>query len=527
MKIQSLKKQFKKSFQLLVLLSVMLVVESAVALTFLDILEFKVEGNTLLKQPDVERAVAPFLGYARKVDDVDKAARALQSMYRSQGYPTVFVEVPDQDVVNGVVALRVVEAKVRRVVVDGARYFSLQEIRKTMPSIEEGAVLHLPSLQRDQQQANMVNSDLVVVPVIKPGPMVDTIDVDLSVEDSVPVHGGIEMSNYHSADTTSTRLAADIAYRNLWQKHHEMSLQMQVSPQNTDEVNVIAGSYSLPLGMDGSKLSFIAVDSDSEIASLDGINVLGDGSIFTVRYTHPFVLEPNALHSIFIGVDYKDFIETLDVGAGETAETPIDYLSWSGGYNMYSRDGAVKDNLSLNFVLGVRGVANAEDEFGNKNNQALPNFLLWKLDWRRGYQIYEGWELSHQIRAQLSDSALVSNEKFGAGGVGTVRGYFESQIQGDYGGVFNLELQTPSLSQNINWLNKTKLAVFYDAAYARLKSPLSDQQDEFIISSYGLSLRAELMKALKLKVDSGVAIKSEGEVEKNEMRTRASVRLAF
>ncbi|WP_159931133.1 ShlB/FhaC/HecB family hemolysin secretion/activation protein [Oceanicoccus sp. KOV_DT_Chl] len=503
------------------------VVSTAQALTFLDILEFSVEGNTLLEKSVVERAVAPFLGYTRKVDDVDNAARALQSVYRNKGYPTVFVEVPEQDVVNGVIKLKVVEARVRRVTVDGAQYFSIKEIRGKMPSVAEGNVLHLPSLQQDQQQVNMANADLVVVPVIKPGPVANTIDVDLSVEDSLPVHGGIELTNYHSAGTTSERLAADISYRNLWQQHHDMSLQMQISPQNRDEVQVIAASYSLPMNELGAKLSFIAIDSDSEVASLDGINVLGDGSIFTLRYSHPFVLQPTALHSFSIAIDYKDFIETIDTGTGSTLETPIDYLSWSGGYDMFTRDDFIKDILSLNFVLGIRGVVNSEEEFGEKRSQALSNFLLWKFDWQRSYLFTDGWEVSHQIRAQLADSALVSNEQFGAGGINTVRGYYESQIQGDYGAVFNLELKTPDLLQESTWFEATRVGVFYDSAYARLKSPLPDQDDEFIISSYGLSLRTQLFNALKIKVDSGVAIKAEGDVEKNNAMTRASIRLIF
>ncbi len=497
------------------------------ALTFLDILEFNIEGNSLLEKSVVEQALAPYLGYTRTVGDVDKAARALQSVYRDQGFPTVFVEVPEQDVVNGVVKLSVVEGKIRRVRVDGSRYFSLQEIRDKMPSITEGAVLHLPSLQQDQQQANMANADLAVVPVIKPGPVPDAIYVDLSVEDSVPVHGGIEVTNYHSSNTTPTRVAADISYRNLWQKNHEMSLQMQVSPENLDEVQVIAGSYSLPMNTRGAKLSFIAVDSNSEVATVDDINVLGDGSIFTVRYIHPFILEPNALHTFSMGVDYKDFMETIDASDDNSLKTPIDYVSWSGGYNMFSRSDWIKDTLSLSFVLGIRGVVNSDEDFGVKGNQALSNFLLWKFDWRRGYQFGDGWEFSHRIRAQLTDSSLVSNEKFSAGGVNTVRGYYESQVQGDYGGIANLELQTPELGKNVSWMDSAKLGLFYEAANVRLKNPGREQEDEFTISSYGLSLRMQLMKALKIKVDSGVALKEEDEVSDGSLRTRASLRLDF
>jgi hemolysin activation/secretion protein len=45
-----------------------------------DILEYVVDGNTVLSVPEIEEAVYPFLGESRTADDVDRARKALEDL---------------------------------------------------------------------------------------------------------------------------------------------------------------------------------------------------------------------------------------------------------------------------------------------------------------------------------------------------------------------------------------------------------------------------------------------------------------
>ena len=58
-----------------------------------DIMEYVVDGNTVLAAPDIEEAVYPFLGESRDADDVDGARRALQQAYQAKGYQQVLVSI--------------------------------------------------------------------------------------------------------------------------------------------------------------------------------------------------------------------------------------------------------------------------------------------------------------------------------------------------------------------------------------------------------------------------------------------------
>src|SRR3974390_1330670 len=68
-----------------------------------DILEYRVEGNSVLPKLTIERAVYPHLGEKKRIADVEKARASLEKAYHDAGYATVVVNVPVQKVDKGVV----------------------------------------------------------------------------------------------------------------------------------------------------------------------------------------------------------------------------------------------------------------------------------------------------------------------------------------------------------------------------------------------------------------------------------------
>lgn len=512
------------SFYLTVYL--MLLPAVAAAVTFIDIWEYRVDGVESIDPEALQRALSPYLGAARTIQDVDKAAGAVQQLYRQAGYPATAVSVPEQDVVGGVIRLQVEEARVRRVRVAGSRYFSLEGIRQRFPSLSSGQVLDINALQADVQKSNQLNRDLKVVPSLKAGPVPGTVDVDLNVADEFPLHGGIEMTNYHTENTTDMRVSADLRYGNLWQRHHEASLQMQITPEDTEEVNVLAASYLFPFGDKGAKLAAYAVLSDSELAAINDINVIGEGQIFGFRWVQPISQSKSAVHSISTGIDYKDFDEDLVFAGGEVRQTPVSYTTFSAQYNLFHRSGNITDSFSTGFSFGSR-LLNDSEEFNEKKSQAGASFGIWKFDWTRNYQLPRQWRFSHRLRGQISESPLVNNEQMSAGGITSVRGYFESQIQGDYGFIGRLELATPPLAGDWRLLSGLSGHFFYDAAKVYLNEALADQAGNIFIDSVGLGLKATVADQWNIKLDGGLALKDEGEVSKNTFRARASWRFEF
>ena len=103
---------------------------------FLYIRAYRVDGGAnLLPRIQIEEAVYPYLGPGRTENDVEQARAALEKTFRDKGFQTVAVQIPPQQVRRGVVVLQVVEAKVGKLRVKGARYFLPSDIRKGAPSL--------------------------------------------------------------------------------------------------------------------------------------------------------------------------------------------------------------------------------------------------------------------------------------------------------------------------------------------------------------------------------------------------------
>lgn len=501
---------------------------SSSAITFFNIREYRIEGVKSVDAETIYRAVEDYLGTNRTIADVDKATQAIQKVYRQAGYPTTAISVPDQDIDSGIITIVVDESEVRRLKVVGARYFSPEKIRKQFDSAQPGTVLNFSELQSDVQNANRLNRDLKVVPALEASPKPGAVDVNLNVADTLPFHAGLETTNYHTETTSDLRFSADFRYGNLWQRNHEISFQYQTTPENPDEVSVFATSYLFPVNDTGGKVAVYAVDTASELAvAVSDINVIGDGQIYGARWVQPIMQTPNAVHSISLGGDYKDFKEDLELPGDLTVTTPIQYATLSAQYNLFHRSEAVTDSFSTGFSFGSRLLINDSSEFGLKRSQADTGFVLWRLSWERTYSIFSNWAFTHSIRGQLTESPLISNEQQSAGGVSSVRGYFESQIQGDSGWIGSLKLATPSWSGSWYGAYEVTPYLFYDAARVAINEPLADQQDRFAISSIGLGVIASLLNNLNIKVEGAYPLTDMGSIETGDFRTGASLRYEF
>ena len=125
------------------------------------------------------------------------------------GPRTVYVDIPEQSVESGIIRLTVTEGRLDQVRVSGTRYFMNRHILAALPSLEPGAVPHFPDLQRQLNALNQASPDLGVAPVLKPGPQPGTVDVDLKVKDTLPLHASLEVNDRYTADTTHTRVSLD------------------------------------------------------------------------------------------------------------------------------------------------------------------------------------------------------------------------------------------------------------------------------------------------------------------------------
>ena len=462
----------------------------------IDIMNYRVDGNTVLPRIEVERAIYPFLGPQRTVGDVESARAALEAAYRSAGYETVGVEIPEQDVRNGVVRLTVTELRVGRLRVTDSRYFSPEGIRARAPSLAEGVV---PNYRQVAEEVAALNksADRSITPTLRAGETPGTVDVDLQVEDRLPIHGSIELNDRFSNRTERLRMSASLNYANLFQREHSLSLQLQTTPNDVSESMVVSGSYVAPISGTPFTVVGYAVHSDSDVAAIGGIGVIGSGDIVGTRLIAA-AQRGNAVHQLIAGFDYKSFNEDLVLGS-DTASTPIDYVPLTVQYALAYRSelSDIDFNVGLNF--GIRGLAADDFEYRLKRFNAESSWAYLRSDfsWRR--RMEADTSMIFRLGLQLTGQPLISNEQFAAGGLDSVRGYYESQELGDYGVYWQYELESPSFHR---WTfgDDFRVFTFVDGAYLGVYDALPDLtgfvEDRFQLASAGFGLRLRLFNRI-------------------------------
>lgn len=492
-----------------------------------DVFEYRVEGNSVLPPERIERAVYPFLGEQRTVADVESARVALEAAYRNAGYGTVVVDTPEQRITDGVVTLQVLQAPVSRLRVVGAQYYSQGRILDKVPALAEGTV---PNFNAVTEQLATVNrsADRRVTPLLRPGKAPGTTEVDLTVEDKSPLHGSLELNNRYSADTTKSRLQASLRYDNLWQLEHSIGVQVQVSPEDTDEVKVFSGTYTVPTGSGLLIASVIRSDSNT-VSSVAGTSVFGIGNIYGLRSIILLEGTDTMSHSVTLGVDYKDFKEKTLFGADQGFDTPISYLPFSAAYSSTLSDKSGYWQFGGGITFAIRGLASKERQFEDKRFKAQSNFAILKLDAARTHNLGNGLTLFGKIEGQLTDQPLISNEQFVAGGVDSVRGYLEATQVGDKALRGSLELRSDNLAPATwsPWLGDLRTHAFFDGAALWLNDPLPGQTSNFRLFGTGLGLRLKARDAASVSLDLGWALHDSGRTNKGDLRLQVSGVIEF
>jgi hemolysin activation/secretion protein len=494
-----------------------------------DVWEYRILGNSVLASASVERAVYPFLGAGKSIAEVEAARESLERTYRDAGYGTVFVDIPEQETDQGIVRLRVTEGRLDRVRITGARYFSNGRIRAALPALSSGAVPNLPAVQSQLAELNRSTADRGVVPVLKAGRAPGTIDLELKVDDRLPLHGNLELNDRYSPNTSELRLNASLSYTNLFQRQHSLTLQYQTAPEERDDVTAYVGAYSFRVpGWQDTTVALYAVDSNTDVATLGALSVIGDGRIYGARAIRVLPESPGFFHNIAFGIDYKDFLEDIRLVDDETLTTPIDYLNWSLAYSaMLSRErGSTAFDLAANF--GVRRLANDSGEFEDKRFKGVPQYFYLSGGAEHLQQL--PWNLQIFVRAagQFTSQPLVSNEQIAIGGAGTVRGYPESSALGDYGFNGTLELRSAWLSRPLQLPpGAAYLFAFYDAGVVAIVDPLPSQAARFDLASWGVGLRIGNWHGLDLAFDWAHAFTDSGMVKPGDERTHFSLRFDF
>lgn len=465
-----------------------------------DLLEFVVEGDTLLGAPAIERAVYPYLGPGRTVADADGARRALEAAYQAAGFLGVSVLLPPQDVgPGGEVRLQVVAARVERLRVVGAETVLPSRVREAVPSLAPGNVPNFNELQRELGLLARALPDAEVTPVLSAGAGPATLAAELKVQDRAPLHGQVEANNKQSPDTVAGRLEATLSYDDLFQRGHALSLNWLLSPREPRQSNILTATYAVPLGGEGDRLSLALTQADTNTPAAVGGATVSRGQTWRLRWRDQLGAPEGLSHGLSWGLTLRDLRDrSLQPDGRDLGITPLRYTTLALGYDLVVTGGLPgrSSTLQAEWTVSPSGINRAtvdcfgtpREQFGCKRAEAEPRFqtLTFALTHR---EPLGRWSLSGRLQGQLADAPLAPSEQVVFGGHDTVRGYLEGEQAADTGLSMRLELASPGRAL---WGGTSASGLaFFDAAAGKRLRARSPEVATPRLASAGLGLRVE------------------------------------
>ena len=491
---------------------------------------YEIYGDTLLTTETLMSVLVKYTGTNVTLADIKQAASELLLEYRSRGYPTVSVTIPQQQITNGMVKIRVFQGRLADIIVSGNNYFSSNNIMRALPSLHTNLIISGPIFQAELDRAN-ANQDRQIYPELEPGPEPNTTDVLLKVKDRLPLHAKIELNNESSPGTPDLRFNTSAVYDNLWQHEHSFGVQYSFSPEefksgsqwDSYDLPLVANYsafYRLPLGNPERIAEVVATQPGSfgfneatrqfrlpppsgraelnlfaSRSTIDtGLETLQNELIYDVpgvrqvsrqdvqqditvnndvgfRLSEPLAPTSKWRSTLSGGLDYKTYslnsdktnnfsfteitvnangslnapiISTVSSPVPET-HLPLDYLPLSLRYDANLRDdwGMTFFGLGLTVNTWFNGsTANLQRITGSSESHG--NWATLTPSLSRDINWHKDWVLTLKADGQWASEPLISTERFGVGGVNTIRGYREGEVFGDTGWHIGFEQKTPT-----------------------------------------------------------------------------------
>jgi len=182
-----------------------------------EIQRYQVEGNTLLTRQRLEHVLAPFTGKNKDFGDVQRALEAVQGAYQEEGYGSVEIRLPEQELERGEVRFVAMEAKIGKITVEGNEHFNSGNIRRSVPALREGVTPNSRDIAQSIRLANE-NPGKQSTVLLKGSELEGQIDATIRVADVPLSRYSISFDNTGNENTGRTRIGLAYQHANLFDR---------------------------------------------------------------------------------------------------------------------------------------------------------------------------------------------------------------------------------------------------------------------------------------------------------------------
>ena len=454
--------------------------------------EVVITGTTVFKPEDFRPIYEPSLGKKVTFKDLELIVEKIKAKYTQKGYLTTIVYLPEQDIAEGKIEIKVVEGKMGKLSIEGNKYFSSSLIEKYF-HLKKNEILNVKRLQKDILRLNQ-NPDLEVKAVIAAGEEPETSDLTLKIKDKFPWHLGVSEDNQGTRLVGKYRSSVWLRSTNATDNFDSLFINTLFSCRSFGE----SVSYSIPLNTYGTKFTIEATYFKMKLGKEYGsFDITGKSQIYTPYISWELALLENYQANANIGLEIKSIEKKTAGSVTANDELRLPYFSFD--FTKLDSFGQTVFSPKFNF--------STEDFWGasNRNHPTASRvgsggfFFKYAQTLRRTQRMPFKSYLQLRSQFQAASHTLPSSEQFQLGGANSIRGYPEGDYVCDMGG--NLDLDWVFPLSFIPLRNQIEWVVFADSGGGKLKKVLPGEKGNKFLAGVGAGLRCRLNNKFSLRLE--------------------------
>lgn len=434
---------------------------------------WKFTGATLIPEAELQERLQAYLSRELSLKELWQAAQSVATLYRERGY-LARATLPKQEIRGGVVEIKIIEARLGDVAVEGdPDVISPERAKETVFAAQpQGQTL----LMQDLERGVLLLNDLPGVsasPYLKPGKQPGETDLGLKIESHPRVSGSLDYANAGVNAVGEHQFGGSLFVNNALGIGDQATFRVQGGSGN------VYGrlTYSLPVGYSGLRVGIAGSGMYYTLGDVPGTRFKvwdadGDAWIGGIFASYPILRSGKANFYTIAGFDTRRYHnvskqealnsdKTLNVGyVGLQGDYRDDWLG--GGFNNYSFFLTAGD-VDLTGNAGYL----RQDQSGPRTQGAYQKF---SLNLSRLQKLPGPFSFWLNFAGQMSTKDLDSSEKFSLGGPYGVRAYPVNEALADEGYLLNFELRYDAY-QDPQWGN-VQLVGFIDHGGVRLHNNL-------------------------------------------------------
>ncbi len=471
---------------------------------------FQLEGNTAFSNEELEAALAHYENRMLTAEELHEAKNRLTRHYIANGYVNSGAVLPDQEVNDGVVRMKIIEGRLTKITFTGLSRLRERYVRSRLLRGDDPrkAPLNMHSLRRRlkllKQDPRVENVNAELTPGLEPG----EARLRVSIVEAKPWRAALVFNNQNPPSVGPYRGELEFSHMNLTGWGDALFARYAI----TEGVNEYLAEYAIPVTRWDTTLTFAAERVDSTVVArpFGHLDITSETTTLSGDLSHPFIKTLSRELILGLRFEYKrNKTFLLDEPFSFSGSDDGEYTGVVLGFTQQWVSRTMQQVVAIHSSVNV-GV-DALDALA-RDLEPDGRFISWRgqFQWIRLLETLDS-ELLLRASIQISDDPLPPAEKISLGGFSTVRGYRENQMTTDGGVVCGVEWRIPATTLKIPGISRApgdgvlQLAPFFD--YGRGWNRQGRDPDPADIYSVGLGARWRVGRRLQAWIYWGRALK--------------------